>query len=66
MVVFTDKITPLVEGDHPEMDESPLLDDDAVLQYQSLIGSLQWLISIGRWDIQTAVMSMSSFRVAPN
>ena len=30
-----------------------------------MIGSLQWLISIGRWDMITHVMSMSSFRSAP-
>ena len=26
---------------------------------------MQWLIAIGRWDIQTAVMSLSSFRAQP-
>ena len=26
---------------------------------------MQWAISIGRWDIQTAVMTMSSFRAQP-
>ena len=33
--------------------------------YQSLIGALQWVIFLGRWDIACAVMTMSSFRVAP-
>ena len=57
--------SPLEKGDHPELDESELLDDDGIHQYQSLIGSLQWAISLGRFDVATAVMSMSSFRVAP-
>ena len=26
---------------------------------------MQWAISLGRWDIQTAVMTMSSFREEP-
>ena len=30
-----------------------------------MIGAMQWAISIGRFDIATAVMSLSSFRVAP-
>ena len=30
-----------------------------------MIGVMQWAISIGRFDIATAVMSLSSFRVAP-
>ena len=53
--------SPLEKGDHPELDESELLDDTGIQQYQSLIGSLQWAISLGRFDIATAVMSMSSF-----
>jgi hypothetical protein len=57
--------SPLEKGDHPETDNSPLLDDDGVRDYQSLIGTLQWLVSIGRFDIHTAVMTMSSFRAAP-
>ena len=30
-----------------------------------MIGALQWLVSLGRFDIQTAVMSMSQFRAEP-
>jgi hypothetical protein len=57
--------SPLEKGDHPELDESPLLGEDGIKKYQSLIGTLQWTISLGRFDIATAVMTMSSFRVAP-
>ena len=57
--------SPLEKGDHPELDDSELLDETGIQQYQSLIGSLQWAISLGRFDIATAVMSMSSFCVAP-
>ena len=53
--------SPLEKGDHPELDKSELLDATGIQQYQSLIGSLQWAISFGRFDIATAVMSMSSF-----
>ena len=31
----------------------------------SLVGSAQWSISIGRFDIQSAIMTMSKFRSAP-
>ena len=34
-------------------------------KHQSLIGTPQWCITLGRFDIATAVMPMSSFRVAP-
>jgi hypothetical protein len=57
--------SPLEKGDHPELDTSDLLDDEGVRKYQSLIGGLQWCISIGQFDVATAVMTMSGFRVAP-
>ncbi|GAX13599.1 hypothetical protein FisN_14Lh370 [Fistulifera solaris] len=57
--------SPLVPGDHPETDMSELLDEEGIKKYQSLIGALQWVITIGRFDIMTAVMTLSSFRAAP-
>ena len=62
----TSKITsPLVKGDHPEIDDSAFLEEKGIQQYQSLIGQLQWAISLGRFDISVAIMTMSSFRSAP-
>ena len=52
---------PLEKNDHPELNDSPLLDGDGMAKYQSLIGTLQWTISLGQFDVATAVMSMSSF-----
>jgi hypothetical protein len=57
--------SPLEKGDHPEFDASELLDPQCTTQYQSLIGSLQWAIALGRFDIATAVMTLSSFRAIP-
>ena len=57
--------SPLEHSDHPELDESELLDDEGVEKYQSLIGSQQWAILLGRFDIACAVQTMSSFRAAP-
>ena len=60
------KVTsPIEKNDHPELDMTPLLDADGVTKYQSLIGALQWAITLGRFDIGVAVMSLSSFRAAP-
>jgi hypothetical protein len=30
-----------------------------------MIGALQWIVTIGRFDINTAVLTMSGFRIAP-
>jgi hypothetical protein len=57
--------SPLEKGDHPELDTSDLLDDEGTQKYQTLIGCMQWAVSIGRLDITTAVMTMSSFRALP-
>jgi hypothetical protein len=57
--------SPLEKGDHPELDTSEILDLRGIKQYQSLIGSLQWAVQLGRIDITTAVMTMSSYRAAP-
>jgi hypothetical protein len=57
--------SPIEKGDHPETDSSELLDTKGVQMYQSMIGALQWMVTIGRLDITTAVMTMSGFRAAP-
>ena len=43
----TNVSSPLEHGDHPELDDSELLDEEGIQIYQSLIGSLQWSISLG-------------------
>jgi hypothetical protein len=57
--------SPLEKGDRPELDTSELCNPIGVQKYESLLGSLQWVISIGRIDITAAVMTLSSFHAAP-
>ena len=54
--------SPIEKNDHPELDESDILNLDGQKQYQSMVGALQWVVSLGRFDIATAVMTMSRFR----
>jgi hypothetical protein len=56
---------PLDPKDHPEIDESPFLDEEGITQYQSLIGCLQWAITLGRFELLPAVVCLGSFRAAP-
>jgi hypothetical protein len=51
--------SPLEKGDHPEVDTSNYFDIDGIQQNRSMIGALQWMVSIGRFDILTAVTTMS-------
>ena len=57
--------SPIEKNDHPELDVSELLNPEETVKYQSLIGALQWAVSIGQFDIMTAVMTLSSFHAAP-
>jgi transposase InsO family protein len=61
----TNVTSPLEKNDHPETDDSELLDAEGIQKYQSLVGSLQWAVSLGRIDVTTAVMTLSSFRAIP-
>ena len=38
--------SPIEKGNHPELDNTELLDDEGINKYQSLIGALQWVITI--------------------
>ncbi|MEM7375804.1 MAG: Ty1/Copia family ribonuclease HI, partial [Bacteroidota bacterium] len=56
---------PMSEGDHPELDDSPLCTPDQASRYRSLIGSANWVITLGRFDIAYATQSLSRFSMAP-
>ena len=57
--------SPLERNDHPELDASEEVAADVIMQYQSMIGALQWTISLSRFDICTAIMTLSCFHIAP-
>ena len=51
--------------DHPELDDTELLTGESVHHYLTMIGQLQWLVPLGRFDIHTQVTTLSRFRSAP-
>ena len=57
--------SPLEKGDHPELDTTEELDIVGIKKYQSLIGSAQWVVSLGRFDVSVEVMTMSRFITSP-
>jgi hypothetical protein len=56
---------PIFAGDHPESDDTAVLDDDMHRKYQMLIGILNWAVTIGRIDIAFSTMSLSRFSACP-
>jgi hypothetical protein len=57
---------PMSPKEHPELDDSPLLNADGIKEYQHIIGVCQWLVVAGRFDINYAVSSLSRFAAAPH
>ncbi|KAL7571957.1 hypothetical protein ACA910_001619 [Epithemia clementina (nom. ined.)] len=57
--------SPLEKNDHPEHDNSELVSSDLIDKDMTMIGQLQWVISLGRFDILSHVVSMSRFRLVP-
>jgi hypothetical protein len=62
---FADKKTPISDACHPELDGSPLLPPDDISEHKSLVGSGNWLTTLGRFDMQCAVSTMSQCSMAP-
>jgi hypothetical protein len=57
--------TPISEELHPELDNSEFLEPLDISKYKSLIGSANWLITLGRFDIQFAISTLSQYSMAP-
>jgi len=57
--------SPVNSEDHPDPDQSRLPEEETIRINQCPIGSLLWIISIGRSDHQVAVMSMPYYRASP-
>ena len=57
--------TPLEKNDHPELDDTELLNEDYIQHYLTMVGQLQWLVTLERFDIHAQVTTMSRFRSAP-
>ena len=57
--------TPLDKNDHPELDTSDILEGDLAAKYLRIVGQLQWLVTLERFDLHVHVATMSRFRAAP-
>ena len=57
--------TPMEDNYHPELDDSPLFDEEEAIIFFSTKGSLNWIITPGKFDVQQATNSLSRFNMAP-
>ena len=58
-------ITLMDKNDHPELDDTEVLTGKSIQHYLTMRGQLQWLVTLGRFDIHTQVTTLSTFRSAP-
>ena len=65
LVKFRKFNIPFSEDYHPELDESDLLPPESISKYRSLLGSANWIITLGRFDIAYAINSLSRYSMAP-
>ena len=56
--------TSLDKKDYPELDDTDLLTGEPIQHYLTMIGQLQWLVTLGRFNIHAQVTTMSRFRSA--
>ena len=56
---------PAKPDDHPELDDTPLLDKEGVTKFQSILGICQWIATSGRFDITFAVANLNRFAHNP-
>jgi hypothetical protein len=57
--------TPMSEGYHPQVDDSPLYIEDDSAKYKAIIDCCIWIIVLGRFDIAYATSAMSRFTMLP-
>ncbi len=57
--------TPMCESYHPETDTSPLVTSRDASKYRGMVGSCNWLITLGRFDVNYATQALSRFSMAP-
>ncbi len=62
---FTKAHVPFSDTYYPELDESPLCSPLDITKYKSLLGSGNWIITLGRFDIAFSISSLSRYSMAP-
>ena len=54
--------SPMLDSYHPELEDSPFLDGSDISKFQMLIGSFNWIITLGRFDVHFSGAKSSTKR----
>ena len=58
-------MNPMDPNYHAEIDNSDFLQGDDVLRYRMMVDSLNWLVTLGRYDIQCTVGTLARHMMIP-
>ena len=56
---------PLPPSYRPELDETPMCDEEMASRFRQIIGIFRWAIELGRFDILTEVSLLSQYQASP-
>jgi len=57
--------SPMESEYHPEIDDSPALNDDNISRYRMLIGCANWVVTLGRFDVFYATQTLARYNSMP-
>ena len=57
--------SPMDSSYKPEIDDTRLLTPLEITKYQMLVGCANWVITLGRWDVYYATVTLARYNVAP-
>ena len=57
--------SPMDPGYHPECDESDLLVGEDISKYRMMVGCLNWLVTLGRYDVHYTAATMARYGMTP-
>lgn len=58
-------VNPMDPNYHPELDETEFLTGNDVSKYRMMVGSLNWLVTLGRYDIQYTSATLARHMMTP-
>eukprot|EP00957_Ditylum_brightwellii_P149861 11413369-Ditylum_brightwellii.AAC.1 len=58
-------MNPMDPNFHAETDDSDFLTGDDISKYRMMVGSLNWLVTLGRYDILYAVCTLARHMMMP-
>ena len=55
--------SPLIMGGHPEIEDSVFVSEEEKAKSMFMIGTAQWLVTLGSFDITITISALSLLRV---